>query len=118
MTRTSRTVPLMTRTASPANAPRVEPVTLRAAYTPPTDTYSPPVCASFLVNAKHGTASVVHMNTSNSPSRGTPATPAPAREFSMRFTSTPRGARLARRLVSHRLDDWGHPVRRRRPTRR
>ncbi|MDI3419452.1 ATP-binding protein [Streptomyces luteolus] len=29
--------------------------------------------------------------------------------FAMRFTSTPRGARLARRLVSHRLDAWGHP---------
>ncbi|OEU96558.1 hypothetical protein AN216_20005 [Streptomyces oceani] len=27
----------------------------------------------------------------------------------MHFTSTPRGARLARRLVSHRLDTWGHP---------
>ncbi|MET8219132.1 ATP-binding protein [Streptomyces hirsutus] len=27
----------------------------------------------------------------------------------MQFTSTPRGARLARRLVSHRLDAWGHP---------
>lgn len=27
----------------------------------------------------------------------------------MRFTSTPRGARLARRLVSHRLNGWGHP---------
>ncbi|SDC26629.1 Anti-sigma regulatory factor (Ser/Thr protein kinase) [Streptomyces prasinopilosus] len=27
----------------------------------------------------------------------------------MRFASTPRGARLARRLVSHRLDAWGHP---------
>ncbi|MGW1267506.1 ATP-binding protein [Streptomyces sp. NPDC002491] len=27
----------------------------------------------------------------------------------MRFTSTPRGARLARRLVSHRANDWGHP---------
>ncbi|NLU66077.1 ATP-binding protein [Streptomyces sp. HNM0574] len=27
----------------------------------------------------------------------------------MRFTSTPRGARLARRLVAHRLDSWGHP---------
>lgn len=27
----------------------------------------------------------------------------------MCFTSTPRGARLARRLVSHRLHDWGHP---------
>ncbi|MET7429997.1 ATP-binding protein [Streptomyces flaveolus] len=34
---------------------------------------------------------------------------APECEFTMRFTSTPRGARLARRLVSHRLDDWGHP---------
>ncbi|MFF0451088.1 ATP-binding protein [Streptomyces sp. NPDC004609] len=30
-------------------------------------------------------------------------------EFSMCFTSSPRGARLARRLVSHRLDTWGHP---------
>ncbi|WSN68736.1 ATP-binding protein [Streptomyces sp. NBC_01361] len=30
-------------------------------------------------------------------------------EFAMRFTSTPRGARLARRLISHRLNDWGHP---------
>ncbi|WP_181012483.1 ATP-binding protein [Streptomyces sp. SM5] len=38
-----------------------------------------------------------------------PQHPAPEREFTMRFTSTPRGARLARRLVSHRLDDWGHP---------
>lgn len=27
----------------------------------------------------------------------------------MQFTSTPRGARLARRLISHRLNDWGHP---------
>lgn len=27
----------------------------------------------------------------------------------MQFTSTPRGARLARRLVSHRLHEWGHP---------
>ncbi|WP_189532216.1 ATP-binding protein [Streptomyces roseolilacinus] len=38
-----------------------------------------------------------------------PQHPVPEREFTMRFTSTPRGARLARRLVSHRLDDWGHP---------
>ncbi|MGA5279566.1 ATP-binding protein [Streptomyces griseoincarnatus] len=35
--------------------------------------------------------------------------PAPEHEFIMRFTSTPRGARLARRLVSHRLNDWGYP---------
>ncbi|MGW0942467.1 ATP-binding protein [Streptomyces sp. NPDC002623] len=30
-------------------------------------------------------------------------------EFTMRFSSTPRGARLARRLVSARLHAWGHP---------
>ncbi|MFF6878140.1 ATP-binding protein [Streptomyces sp. NPDC012474] len=32
-----------------------------------------------------------------------------SRTFEMRFTSTPRGARLARRLASHRLDTWGIP---------
>ncbi|MGW2782298.1 ATP-binding protein [Streptomyces populi] len=31
------------------------------------------------------------------------------RSFEMRFTSTPRGARLARRLAAHRLDAWGIP---------
>jgi anti-sigma regulatory factor (Ser/Thr protein kinase) len=29
--------------------------------------------------------------------------------FVMRFSSTPRGARLARRLAGQRLDDWGVP---------
>ncbi|MFJ7150802.1 ATP-binding protein [Streptomyces sp. NPDC100445] len=29
--------------------------------------------------------------------------------FEMRFTSTPRGARLARRLAAHRMDTWGIP---------
>ncbi|MFD8006322.1 ATP-binding protein [Streptomyces mirabilis] len=29
--------------------------------------------------------------------------------FEMRFTSTPRGARLARRLTAHRLDVWRIP---------
>jgi anti-sigma regulatory factor (Ser/Thr protein kinase) len=38
-----------------------------------------------------------------------PQRPASEREFTMRFTSSPRGARLARRLVSHRLNEWGHP---------
>ncbi|MEU5366937.1 ATP-binding protein [Streptomyces sp. NPDC005925] len=28
--------------------------------------------------------------------------------FELRFASTPRGARLARRLASYRLDSWGH----------
>ncbi|MFB9608310.1 ATP-binding protein [Streptomyces roseofulvus] len=32
-----------------------------------------------------------------------------SRAFAMRFTSTPRGARLARRLVAVRLDEWGVP---------
>ncbi|MFG3475406.1 ATP-binding protein [Streptomyces sp. NPDC047980] len=30
-------------------------------------------------------------------------------QFTMRFSSTPRGARLARRLCGHRLDTWGIP---------
>ncbi|MDX2524098.1 ATP-binding protein [Streptomyces europaeiscabiei] len=47
------------------------------------------------------------MNNETSPSQG--AAPRPVREFAMRFTSSTRGARLARRLVSHRLDSWGHP---------
>lgn len=29
--------------------------------------------------------------------------------FSMRFTSSPRGAQLARRLAVKRMDQWGHP---------
>lgn len=35
--------------------------------------------------------------------------PVPATEFAMAFTSTPRGARLARLFVAHCLDSWGHP---------
>ncbi len=35
--------------------------------------------------------------------------PSPDRTFEMRFTSTPRGARLARRLAAVRLDAWGMP---------
>lgn len=27
----------------------------------------------------------------------------------MRFSATPRGARLARRLAAHRVHEWGHP---------
>ncbi|MFJ3309292.1 ATP-binding protein [Streptomyces sp. NPDC086549] len=34
---------------------------------------------------------------------------APGRAFEMCFTSTPRGARLARRPAAHRLDTWGIP---------
>ncbi|MEU1530379.1 ATP-binding protein [Streptomyces fagopyri] len=33
----------------------------------------------------------------------------PTSHFAMRFSSTPRGARLARRLAGHRLDAWGVP---------
>ncbi|MCM1943461.1 ATP-binding protein [Streptomyces sp. G3] len=33
----------------------------------------------------------------------------PSTEFAMAFTSTPRGARLARHFVSHCLNVWGHP---------
>ncbi|MEU0076140.1 ATP-binding protein [Streptomyces sp. NPDC006332] len=33
----------------------------------------------------------------------------PTGHFAMRFSSTPRGARLARRLAGQRLDAWGIP---------
>lgn len=33
----------------------------------------------------------------------------PELQFAMSFTSTPRGARLARRLASRHLDAWGFP---------
>lgn len=43
----------------------------------------------------------------------TPLSPPPGStgttEFAMSFTSTPRGARLARLFVAHCLDAWGHP---------
>ncbi|MGV9990543.1 ATP-binding protein [Streptomyces sp. NPDC003374] len=38
-----------------------------------------------------------------------PTAPPPGHAFEMRFTSTPRGARLARRLAAVRLDAWGIP---------
>ncbi|WP_370415488.1 ATP-binding protein [Streptomyces fradiae] len=34
--------------------------------------------------------------------------PVTVRVFTQRFSSTPRGARLARRLALHQLDRWGH----------
>ena len=39
---------------------------------------------------------------------GEPA--ASAHHFAMRFSSTPRGARLARRLAGQRLDAWASPT--------
>ncbi|MFI8367152.1 ATP-binding protein [Streptomyces sp. NPDC085466] len=38
-----------------------------------------------------------------------PAAPVTVRMFTQRFSSTPRGARLARRLALHQLDAWGVP---------
>ncbi|THA33577.1 ATP-binding protein [Streptomyces sp. A1277] len=38
-----------------------------------------------------------------------PQAPATASVFTQRFSSTPRGARLARRLALHQLDAWGVP---------
>lgn len=44
------------------------------------------------------------------PPTGTATAPHPAdTAFELRFTSTPRGARLARRLTAYCLDCWGHP---------
>ncbi|MFF9062600.1 ATP-binding protein [Streptomyces sp. NPDC014882] len=35
--------------------------------------------------------------------------PTPLGELTLRLSSTPRGARLARRLTAQQLDAWGHP---------
>ncbi|MFD6226092.1 ATP-binding protein [Streptomyces sp. NPDC060232] len=48
--------------------------------------------------------------TSNPANTATPTQPdMPTHHFEMRFTSTPRGARLARRLCAERLHAWGIP---------
>ncbi|GAA1918195.1 ATP-binding protein [Streptomyces durmitorensis] len=39
----------------------------------------------------------------------TPQAPVTERVFAQRFSSTPRGARLARHLALHRLNAWGIP---------
>ncbi|MFD9073005.1 ATP-binding protein [Streptomyces lasiicapitis] len=36
-------------------------------------------------------------------------TPVPVHAFTQRLSATPRGARLARRIARHRLDQWGIP---------
>ncbi|MFD3824468.1 ATP-binding protein [Streptomyces sp. NPDC058625] len=46
---------------------------------------------------------------SPSSQRRRPSGPTSPVEFAMAFTSTPRGARLARLFVAHCLDTWGHP---------
>ncbi|MFJ4744984.1 ATP-binding protein [Streptomyces sp. NPDC088775] len=48
------------------------------------------------------------MESSDTAIAPTPQPPAAPHEFAMCFTSTRRGARLARRFVSHRLDQWGY----------
>lgn len=42
-------------------------------------------------------------------SSSTPQAPVTVRVFTQRFSSTPRGARLARHLALYRLDSWGIP---------
>ncbi|MFD4599872.1 ATP-binding protein [Streptomyces sp. NPDC058464] len=49
------------------------------------------------------------MKAAPAPNRTALAPAPPDRTFEMRFTSTPRGARLARRLAAVRLDAWGIP---------
>ncbi|MFF3722029.1 ATP-binding protein [Streptomyces erythrochromogenes] len=43
------------------------------------------------------------------PLTGTGPTRCADSDFEIRFASTPRGARLSRRLASHCLHSWGHP---------
>ncbi|MFE0250954.1 ATP-binding protein [Streptomyces sp. NPDC059010] len=47
--------------------------------------------------------------TATTPTTSTTQLTVPTAHFAMRFSSTPRGARLARRLCAERLDAWGIP---------
>jgi anti-sigma regulatory factor (Ser/Thr protein kinase) len=49
------------------------------------------------------------MNDETNPPSGIAKPAVPTLHFAMRFSSTPRGARLARRLAGQRLDEWGIP---------
>ncbi|WP_250399499.1 ATP-binding protein [Streptomyces cellostaticus] len=49
------------------------------------------------------------MNSETAPPGRVPPPTSPTSHFAMRFSSTPRGARLARRLAGQRLDAWGIP---------
>lgn len=49
------------------------------------------------------------MNSETAPPNCVPRPTSPTGHFAMRFSSTPRGARLARRLAGQRLDTWGIP---------
>ncbi|WP_258574293.1 ATP-binding protein [Streptomyces shenzhenensis] len=49
------------------------------------------------------------MTSETAPPDRVPRPTSPTGHFAMRFSSTPRGARLARRLTGQRLDAWGIP---------
>lgn len=49
------------------------------------------------------------MNSETTPSSSLIKPAVPTNHFAMRFSSTPRGARLARRLAGRWLDTWGIP---------
>lgn len=55
------------------------------------------------MNSEHHATSTAAVTTREAVEVGTTTD-----EFTMRFSPTPRGARLARRLVADRLDAWGH----------
>ncbi|GFH37892.1 hypothetical protein SCWH03_41320 [Streptomyces pacificus] len=126
-------------TTSPGQRTPAPAVTLRPAYTRPPHTYSDAPCTRRIRSRGDGTDSVDHMNSGTSPARrpdeaeteaetepmgasrirseaeeaaeeeAEAGTTRPVSEFTMAFVSSPRGARLARRLVSQRLDAWRHP---------
>jgi anti-sigma regulatory factor (Ser/Thr protein kinase) len=87
-----------------------------AAYTQHAIAYGALLCARRTWARQAAPGSVGGMNSEHSPTstaakatRGAAEVGTTTYEFTMRFSSTPRGARLARRLVAERLDAWGHP---------
>ena len=61
------------------------------------------------MTSKPATATSTSQHGPTSDHLATGTAPDHRRTFAMRFTSSPRGARLARRLAAVRLDAWGIP---------
>lgn len=110
---------MSTTAFSPLNAPTRDAVTARSSDTRVQHGYSRPLSLRHHWSryATDGTVRGVTtkpINPTDTTQPTTPCTPLkasspPGPTFGMRFTSTPRGARLARRLAAVRLDAWGIP---------
>ncbi len=105
--------PKTCRMPDPESPPPPDPPVLRSRFaprTPRTPTRKARTRQCVTPGQRYArSATVLLMNRAITPPVVEQQHPTTPYELAMQFTSAPCGARLARRLVSHRLDGWGHP---------